>query len=228
MKQPARKQATGCAAMALCLLLVLSGCTHREPAISVSRDAPEQTLQTAMEAIKSLDIQTLNACTDNLKDQTTYTLLGDLQRKAGESARSREFLQAVIENLSWQIGEAAIHGATAEIPVHIENHDLTSVAGSFELGVLNAMFSGGDQPDLTKLVRACTETCAFDLTLTAKLETDGWRIQIDDAFANAVYGNLLEGTEHIPAELQSQIDAATDAVEQRAEDWAADFSSMFE
>ncbi|MDL2234058.1 DUF5105 domain-containing protein [Ruminococcaceae bacterium OttesenSCG-928-L11] len=152
---------------------------------------PSKTVITAFDALKNADTKTFNQFIQHTagKDNTHVEnkLLDDSLDSEGQ-----EFVKAVMENFSYDIGEETIQGDTATVQVDFTNSDLSNVMGELisramqeqqetEDGKLNGIIieaSGGE---------SVTESVELSLVKKGGI----WKITLDDADMNAICGGLF-------------------------------------
>lgn len=144
-------------------LIILSLCLCLASCAGKSRDSkteakaqktPKDAVTCAMEAFKSVDTETFNACTDNYQGTEKnwlgiptvrrYKVFNELlQPGSQKSERFREKYEAdrmaaerIAENLTWEIGEVEETGEQAQIGMVITNTDLSDVMGNYVTDIL--------------------------------------------------------------------------------------------
>lgn len=145
------------------MFLVLSFCLCLVSCAGKSRDSkteekaqktPKDAAVCAMEAFKTVDTETFNACTDNylgteknwlgIPTVRRYKVFNELlQPGSQKSERFRKKYEAdraaaerIAENLTWEIGEVVETGEQARISMVITNTDLSDVMGNYVTDIL--------------------------------------------------------------------------------------------
>ena len=116
----------------------------------------EETVQCVMESMRTLDLDTLNACTDNYI-QTEYNWIGVPIRseyrvfnellqpglKLGKRKEKYEFKhklsEKIMKNLAWEIKEVKEGSDKAEIVMEITNLDMNGVMGMYMMNIMENM-----------------------------------------------------------------------------------------
>lgn len=116
----------------------------------------EETVQCVMESMRTLDLDTFNACTDNYI-QTEYNWIGVPIRseyrvfnellqpglKLGKRKERYEFShklsEKIMENLTWEIKAVKEDNDKAEIVMEITNLDMNGVMGMYEMSIMESM-----------------------------------------------------------------------------------------
>ena len=116
----------------------------------------EETVQCVMESMRTLDLDTFNACTDNYI-QTEYNWIGVPIRseyrvfnellqpglKLGKRKERYEFShnlsEKIMENLTWEIKAVKEDNDRAEIVMEITNLDMNGVMGMYEMSIMENM-----------------------------------------------------------------------------------------
>ena len=123
---------------------------------SGSSPTAEETVQCVMESMRTLDLDTLNACTDNYI-QTEYNWIGVPLRseyrvfsellqpglKLGKRKEKYEFnhklSEKIMKNLTWEIKEVNEGSDKAEIVMEITNLDMNGVMGMYMMNIMENM-----------------------------------------------------------------------------------------
>ncbi len=137
--------------LALAVALSLTACKTEEP--RKSPDTPREAAECVMESLKELDMDTLNACSDNfirvhrnffgLPVRREYRVFNELQQpglfKTKAYRGNQDFARKLVENLEWEILEVREEGNTAEIDLRISNLDMAEVMGNYTVALLEGM-----------------------------------------------------------------------------------------
>ena len=111
--------------LSLLVALLLTGCGGGKPAMQT----PEETINTAFTALKELDMDTFNTCTNN-KVVGGYRMLTDLFSNQDQEGY-HQLAEAMVEHLSWEINNVEISEDTAVASVTIRNKDFSDTVGMF-------------------------------------------------------------------------------------------------
>lgn len=183
---------------------------------------PQGAAQLVMESLKLLDMKAFNTYTDNIRQEggTHITMFGGAENELTEEdkALEREFVRM----LSWKIGTVTVKGDSAVVNMEITNADLSGVIGVIMKDSLKeALKSNPDygllEKQMTDRVKEAQKTtitlsCAVTLNKTGEI----WRVHLDEAFVNAVCGNLLKGLGGLSGVVA---DGAASAVEDSIDQW---------
>ncbi|MDE6739702.1 MAG: hypothetical protein K2K07_11470 [Lachnospiraceae bacterium] len=122
----------------------------------VQSPTAEETVQCVMESMRTLDLYTFNACTDNYI-QTEYNWIGVPLRseyrvfsellqpgvKLGKRKKRYEYShklsEKIMENLTWEIKAVKEDNDKAEIAMEITNLDMNGVMGKYEMSIMENM-----------------------------------------------------------------------------------------
>lgn len=139
--------------------LFLSACSAHAKGVagdgsrSGQSPAAEETVQCVMESMRTLDLDTFNACTDNYI-QTEYNWIGVPLRseyrifsellqpgvKFGMRKEKYKFhyklYEKIMENLTWEIKDVKEDNDKAEIAMEITNLDMNGVMGMYEMYIM--------------------------------------------------------------------------------------------
>lgn len=181
------------------LSLAACGSKKSEPDLST----PEKTMELTMTALKEMDLETFNACTDNYVE--TYTWIGiPVEReykvfnellqphilKGKRFKANKELAEKVVENLSWEIMEVREEGNNAEAVLAVTNKNLADAGGIYTIQLLEDMiesdgtgigelvdnlwdFAGLDMSGLIKAIDAADEMSTSTVKLQLSKKTDG-------------------------------------------------------
>ncbi len=217
--------------LSLLFAFLLTGCSGQpQPAMQT----PEETIDTAFTALKELDMDTFNTCTNN-KVAGGYRLLSDLFNKQDEK-QYRQLAQAMVEHLSWEIGAVEITDAAAVVTVTIHNRDFSDAIGMF-VGDLIKNVNQKQQSgmDLSTLIRttieeaknspeailpylqSCNEEFSVETKIQLKQTDKGWQIQLDESLCDSLTGHL--GTEDISDAVSAKISATEELLKRNLERW---------
>lgn len=212
----------------VCALLV-TGCGAQR---QIPASTPEETVEVAFSALKQLDIETFNACTNN-HTNGSYQLFGEVLRAKPEDARY-QLAQLMVENLSWEIGAVEQSEDSATVQVTVSNRDFSAAVGSYAADLLSHFSSKlEDGMSVSSLIRqgvdearnspenfmpyleACEETISVPLTVSLKKTGDGWQIQLTDTLCDALTGNCGDLAEDV----EEKLDAMEKLLTRNVERW---------
>lgn len=193
------------------------------------------TLQATMQAIKNLDLESLNQYSDNEREIKSAFGMGTIKEYIVFSELARgsktdlKFNSAVVEKLAWSIGEVKEEGNHAEIKIQITNRDLTELSSKFSEEILNSIINFSYTPkDFTDYVLESQGTITFDITVEINKKKGVWQTHLSDEFINAIYGNMVEGSEMVFEEIEKNAETIGDKLEERTEKMAADLEKKAE
>lgn len=219
-------------------------------------ETPEMALQTAMEALKSLDMETFNDCTDNyiktytnwlgIPSEKEYRVFSELlQPRLIRGKRYRmdqKIAEKIVNNLTWEIGEVRKEGERAEIDILITNIDLTDVAGKYRIQRLEDLIKTKDIgwelilkgfSDMEKQQEkqlACMEEAeairTVEVTAAASREGRVWKIHLNDSLVNAFLGGME--SEHYSEEVEGRLKELEEEYEEKIEQWGDELGERLE
>lgn len=186
----------------ICAVLV-SGCTSNT--IRQKAQTPEDAIHIAFTALKELDMETFNACTDNQKGEK-YRLFSDLFKQ--KSQTYLPLAKAIVSDLSWEINDIKENGNTAIANVTIYNKDFSNAIGNYiadmiryveeqysagaDLKVLvpNMIKDAHKHPELLlPYLESCQQPYSAEITITLTCTDDCWQIQLDDTLCDTLLGH---------------------------------------
>ena len=145
--------------MALIGCIFLSACSvHAKGAVGGSVLSAEETAESVLESMKTLDLERFNMYTDNYI-QTEYNWIGIPTRseyrvfnellqpgmKFGKGKEKYEFhhelYEEMLKNLTWEIKNVEEDGDKAEITMEITNLDMNGVMGKYEMSIWENMIA---------------------------------------------------------------------------------------
>lgn len=225
------KRITYAISLSLICALLLTGCGGQTRPIQT----PEETIDTAFSALKELDMDTFNACTNN-KAGTGYQLFSDLFRKK-ERESMLLLAQELVQNLSWEINSVQIEQDIALANVTIHNKDFSNAIGIFVADLIqNINNKQKNNSNLASLVHTtinearnspenllpylqdCNNDFSATVSITLKKVDNNWQIQLDDSLCNTLTGNLGSDTE----KYEEKISAAEELLTRNLERWGVD------
>ena len=222
-------------ALSLLCALLLTGCRSASAEISVQ--TPEEAIHTAFTALKELDMDTFNACTNN-KMAGGYRMLSDLFT-GSEKETFQQMAQIVVKDLSWEIHSVTIEDGIALAEVTIHNKDFSDAVGMFVTGLIqNINQNQNNDVDFSALIRTtikkaksdpdamlpyledCQKEFSADITITLKETNDGWQIQLDDTLCNRLTGYL--NTKNLSEHMKTKITAVEELLNHNVERWGVE------
>lgn len=161
--------------------LFLNGCGKQEPKALPS--TPQEAVEYTMESLKTLDLKTFNACTDNyvqtwhnwigVPAEREYRIFNELlQPRAKHRKRYQSdyrLAQKMTENLEWEIADIRENGDTAEIDMEVTNINMRKAMENYETRILeNVLESEG--LGIMQLMTDLSELVAGKETLLAIID----------------------------------------------------------
>ena len=188
--------------LSLICALVLTGCGGA--GTKPKAQTPEDTIHTAFTALKNLDMETFNACTNNKKGEK-YLLFGDLFKDKAQAYVP--LAEAMVTNLSWEINSIEETGDTAVANVTIRNKDFSSalrdyiadmiryIEEQYHLGanisllIDNIIDEALHNPELLlPYLESCTEEFSADLTINLSRVNNIWQIHLTESLCETLLG----------------------------------------
>ena len=190
----------------ICLSLIcavlITGCGVSDAGYKAQ--TPEDAIHTALTALKKLDMETFNACTNNQTGEQ-YRIFSDLFREKGKSYLP--LAEAIVANLSWEINDIQEDGDTATAQVTIYNKDFSNAVGNYiadmiryvdeqhQIGADLSVLIGniikevrGNPELLLPYLEECTDEISTKLTINLTRVDNTWQIQLDDTLCEALLG----------------------------------------
>ena len=226
--------------------LLLCGCGAGKKNPSPTPATPVETAECVMESIRDLDMDTLNAYTDNYVQtwhnwigfpiEREYRAFNELLQPASRNSRryktSRKLDQRMMEELNWEITEVRESDGTAEIDLAITNIDMLQVMDRYEAQLLeNILETPGT--GIIQLVRDTaavkdtlislidelddSDTVTTSVTISAYQEEGHWKIHMSPDFINAFSGNMYAVAD------SEEITRLEELIDAKADEWAEDF-----
>lgn len=202
--------------LSLILALLLTGCGGAQPAVQT----PEDTINTAFTALKELDMDTFNKCTNN-KIAGGYRMLSDLFKNQNEESY-HQLAEAMVKHLAWEIHSVETSESTATASVTIHNKDFSDAIGMFIADLIKKVNQEQKEgTDLSTLIRTtvediknspehtlpylqnCTEEFSVETKIHLKQTDNGWQILLDESLCDSLTGHLgsKEFAEHVSAKV---------------------------
>lgn len=256
---------TGSILLCACSVKTLSGADAEGVAIADTgeqtarakdiSDSPQHTVQCAMSSLKTLDLDTFNAYTDNYISTTRnligiptareYRVFNELLQpsliKGKHYKRSYRLSQRLTQNLSWEITDIRQSGQNAEVDISITNLDMSLATGKYVVFLLENMTLekgvglGSLMRDLSNLSRdmdgflSVIDSLGPDDTCTIAVTLSVF--QEDGKWKLHVSDEFINAfmgnidSEEYPEEIKERIEALEKEIEDNAEKWAEDFET---
>ncbi len=218
--------------LSLICALLLTGCGEQS---KVAMQTPEETIDTAFTALKELDMDTFNTCTNN-KVASGYRLLSDLFIRQDDEESYHQLALAMVEHLSWEVGTVDISDTTAVANVTIHNKDFSDAIGLFVADLIKHVNNNQQNGmDLSTLIRTTADeakkspekilpylqTCEKDFSIDTQIQLkktdDGWQIQLDESLCDSLTGHL--GTDSMTDHVTAKISATEELLKRNLERW---------
>ena len=197
---------------------------------------PEDAIQTALTALRELDMETFNACTNNRKGDK-YLLFGDLLKDKGRAYLP--LAETMVANLSWEINSIEETGDTAIANVTIHNKDFSNAVGDYiadmiryveeqhrlgadiSLLIDNIIDEALHNPELLlPYLEACTEEFSADITINLSRVDDTWQIHLTDSLCETLIG--YAGFDNFTEDIEPLIKAAEEFFNNNLKRWGID------
>ena len=220
--------------LSLICALVLTGCGGA--GTKPKAQTPEDTIQTAFTALKELDMETFNACTNN-KNGEKYLLFGDLLKDKAQAYLP--LAEAMVANLSWEINSIEETGDTAVANVTIHNINFSNAVGDYiadmiryveeqyrlgaDLSLLidNIIDEALHNPELLlPYLEACTEEYAVDVTINLSRANDKWQIHLTESLCETLLG--YAGFDNFSEDIAPLIEAAEKLFNNNLKRWGVE------
>lgn len=218
-------------------------------------DSPQHTVQCVMNSLKTLDLDTFNAYTDNYISTTRnligfptareYRVFNELLQpsliKGKHYKRNYRLSQKLTQDLSWEITDVRQSGQSAQVDIDITNLDMSLATGKYVVFLLENMTLekglglGSLMRDLSDLSRdmdgflSVIESLGPDdtctIAVTLSLFQDGGKWKLH---VSDEFINAFMGninSEEYPEEITERIEALEKEMEDNAEKWAEDFET---
>lgn len=217
----------------ICTML-LTGCGTN--AAKQNAQTPESAINTALFALRELDMTTFNACTNNRKGDK-YLLFSDLFKE--KSQPYIPLAQVLVEHLSWEINSIEESDDTAIANVTIRNRDFSNAIGNYIADMIryveeqhrlgaNLKILIGDiieeartNPELLlPYLEACQQEFSTDITINLTKIDDVWQIQLDDSLCNTLLG--YAGFSSFSEDIEPLIQAAEELFQNNLKRWGVD------
>ena len=197
---------------------------------------PEDAINTALTALKELDMETFNACTNNKKGEK-YLLFGDLLKEKGQAYLP--LAEAIVANLSWEINSVEETGDTAIANVTIQNRDFSNAIGNYiadiiryveeqytlgaDLSLLidNIINEALHNPELlVPYLEDCTEEFSADLTINLSRVDGAWQIHLTDSLCETLLG--YAGLDNFSEDIEPLIKATEEFLNNNLKRWGVE------
>ena len=223
--------------ISLLLTILLTGCSGGE---KTSVQTPEDTINTAFTALKELDMDTFNECTNN-KAASGYRIMSDLFNKQ-HSDTYHQLAEAMVEHLSWEIKDVSVQDTTATASVTIHNKDFSDAIGMFVADLIKKVNQNQkDGMDLSTLIKTtideaknspestlpylqnCTKEFSVETTIQLKQTDNGWQIQLDESLCDSLTGHL--GSQKFGDHVSAKVTATEELLKRNLERWGVSVQS---
>lgn len=199
-----------------CLTLYACGGKECYP----GQETPREAMETAMEAVCFLDMETLNRCTDNemlyfksfmgmripFFAEKEYRIFNEIipPGQGRHYRRNRLYYKKMTERLVWNIKEVRVqeYEGSAEIDMEFTNIDMADVWKKWErhLDEETEYFYWTDfigrmttiKDDFITIMEETDQLCTMEVTATAWKGDNGWVIHLSDELINGFLGNIYE------------------------------------
>lgn len=216
--------------LSLIVALLLTGCGSSKPAMQT----PEETINTAFTALKELDMDTFNTCTNN-KVVGGYRMLTDLFSNQDQEGY-HQLAEAMVEHLSWEINNVEISEDTAVASVTIRNKDFSDTVGMFIGDLIQKVSqSQKDGMSLSAVIRTtleeaknnpeytlpylqkCDKYFSADAKINLKKTDNGWQILLDESLCDSLTGHL--GSKNFSDHVSAKVSATEELLRRNLERW---------
>lgn len=214
----------------ICAVLV-TGCASN---VAIQKaQTPEDAINIAFSALKELDMNTFNACTDNKKGET-YRLFCDLFKTKNQSYLP--LAKAVVADLTWKITNIKETGNIAIATVTISNKDFSNALGNYIADMIcyvEEQYSAGT--DLKKLIpkmvkeahnhpelllpylEACQQQYSEEIMIHLVCTETAWQIQLDDTLCDTLLGHA--GFDNFSEDIDPIIEATGEFLNNNLKRW---------
>lgn len=217
----------------ICTMLV-TGCGT--DAAKQHTQTPEEAIHVAFTALKELDMDTFNACTNNRKGDK-YRIFSDLLKE--KSQPYMPLAEALVANLSWEINSIEESGDTATANVTIGNKDFSDALGNYvadmicyveeqyslgaDLQVLigDIVEKARTNPEfLVPYLEACQQDFYTDAVITLERVDNTWQIQLDDSLCDSLIG--YAGFDSFSEDIEPLLQTAEEFLQNNLKRWGID------
>lgn len=152
---------------------------------------PSETVIAAFDALKRADTKTFNSLIQHTAGENNTHVENKLLDDSLDS-EGQDFVEAIMENFSYEVGKEDIQGNTATVQVDLTNSDLSNVMGEL---ISRAMQEQQETEDskLNEIIREASggESVTEQVDLSLEKKDGVWKIILDDADMNAICGGLF-------------------------------------
>ncbi len=199
-------------------------------------ETPEEAIHTALTALRELDMQTFNACTNNRKSEKRR-MFSDLLENEREAYLP--LAQIIVEHLSWEINEIQENGDTATANITIRNKDFSNALGNYvadiiryveeqhqtgaDISVLigNIAKESRNNPELLiPYLETCDQECTVDLIINLTRVDETWQIQLDDTLCDSLVGHA--GIDDFSKDIEPILQSAEEFLHNNLKRWGVE------
>lgn len=182
--------------------------------------SPEQSFDTAMNALTELDLETFNRYTDNyirtyrnwlgIPTEREYRILSELQQPGFVDKKryqaNKSTAEEMVCDLTWVITDSQIRDDKAALNVCITNTDFSDALGYCYIHNMEDSLSNSSFPFLRMLfvfndfdydkgvllseMEAADQTIDVNIKVFARLENDVWKIHLSEELIDILTGKL--------------------------------------
>lgn len=216
--------------LSLICTLLLTACGGTDRPVQT----PQETIDTAFTALRELDMETFNACSNN-KIGSGFHLFSDLCIRSPKESNLL-LAQVIMEHFSWEITNVQVDGDTAIADVTVHNKDFSDAVGAYVADIIahishdlqengsvskllrDSMDEARNSPEnLLPYLQACDKDFTAQISVILKRVNDNWQIQLDDSLCDNLTGNL--GSDSFSEDVIARISAAEELLSRNMERW---------
>ena len=184
----------------LAAMVLVTACAGRTKALGT--DSPQEAVESVMQSIKELDLETFNAYTDNYEGMS-WNFIGFWVEK------EYKVFQDLLQPRTWEIGKAEEKegGRKATLELTLTNKDIGEAIERYTMWVMeDAVNDAGFgvvplvknlsiainecDDDLIRFIDETEEMRTVHVTVTAYEEGGKWKVHLTDEFINAFMGDI--------------------------------------
>ncbi|MBU5483778.1 hypothetical protein KQI86_05500 [Clostridium sp. MSJ-11] len=166
--------------------------TRTQNIVSVDNLSPEDTVETALNSLISLDTKNFNKYinydvkkTNNLIVVKGNKLFGDNLDEEG-----KELVGSMVSKFSYEVIETKENENEATVKILLTNRDLSDIYERLTSASL-AETATNQEVSLIDLINDTDKLLQFEVDLLLKKQDKGWKINMSKEFANAICGGTL-------------------------------------
>lgn len=233
--------------LAACCLVACGGKKNE-----INLSTPEKSIETAMTALKDMDLKTFNDCTDNyvatytnwigIPVEREYKMFNELQQPRSQRGKRYEsnkaLAQKIVENLSWEIIEIQEEGDRAKIELSVTNKDMADAMGNYTIGLLEDMIEsdgigigqlardiwslGTDKSKIISGIDATEKMITAKVTIQLTKEDNGNWVV---ELNDSFIDALMGGSDsgNYSDEIEKRLEIMKDEYEEKVDKWADEF-----